>query len=205
MRTDPTWRRPRGRPVKQRGALTVEFALAITLFLTLVFLLIELGRLMYLWNTVQEVTRQAARAASVSDFSNGAAMDALRQRAIFRNGPGTLALGGAIDDRYVRIDYLSLTGAGKMQLVTALPGCPWQNIVNCINDPHGASCVRFVRARLCQPGGDAAVCRAVRYQPIVPLLDPLFASDTGVVTLPTADTVAVAESLGYRPGMAACP
>jgi Flp pilus assembly protein TadG len=92
---------------RQRGALTLEFALMLMVFLTLVFLIMEVSRLMYLWNTVQEVARQAARAASVSDFSSAAAMDRVRQQAIFRNGPGKLALGGAIDDSYVRIDYLS--------------------------------------------------------------------------------------------------
>jgi hypothetical protein len=203
MPTERTWPRARAQGAGQRGALTVEFALAISLFLTLVFLLIELGRMMYLWNTTAEITRQAARAASVSDFSNATVMDALRQRAIFRDSAGPLALGGAIDDRYVRIDYLSLSSAGQLLPVTALPGCPQQNIVNCLNDPHGGACVRFVRARLCVPGGDAGSCTPVPYRPIVPLLDPLFSS-VGIA-LPTSGTVAVAESLGYRPGMAACP
>jgi hypothetical protein len=198
MATERIRREGRGRA---GGALTVEFALAISLFLTLVLLLIEVSRLVYLWNTAQEITRQAARAASVGDFSDAAAMDALRQRAIFRDSPGTLALGGAVDDRSVRIDYLSLFGAGQLVPVASLPACPLQNIANCINDPHGGSCVRFVRARLCQPGGDQTACLALPYRPLVPLLDPLFSG----ATLPQSDTVAVAEALGHRAGAAGCP
>lgn len=198
MATEPIRREQRGR---EGGALTVEFALAISMFLTLVLLLIEVSRLVYLWNTAQEITRQAARAASVGDFSDAAAMDALRQRAIFRDGPGPLPLGGAVDDRSVRIDYLSLSGAGQLVPVASLPACPLQNIVNCLNDPHGGSCVRFVRARLCQPGGDQAACLALPYRPLVALLDPLFAG----ATLPPSDTVAVAEALGHRAGAAGCP
>jgi hypothetical protein len=184
---------------RQRGALTLEFALTLMLFLTLVFMIMEVSRLMYLWNTVQEVARQAARAASVSDFSSAAAMDRVRQQAIFRDGPGKLALGGAIDDSYVRIDYLSLDSAGQMHQLPVLPPCPLQNLVNCINDPNGTGCVRFVRARLCLPGGDAGVCTPVPYQPMVSFLGAL------PLTLPTSDTVVVAESLGYQAGFAACP
>jgi len=174
----------------QRGALTVEFALTVVLFLTLIFVIMEVSRLMYLWNTVQEVARQAARAASVSDFSSAAAMDRVRQQAIFRDSPGKLALGGDIDDSYVRIDYLSLDSGGQMHPLPFLPPCPMQN---------GTGCVRFVRARLCLPGDDASVCAPVPYQPMVSFL--------GIVPLmlPTSDTVVVAESLGYRPGLASCP
>ncbi|HEV7814371.1 MAG TPA: TadE family protein [Janthinobacterium sp.] len=193
------------RPPAQRGGFTVEFALAILLFLTLICLVLEVTRMLYLWNTVQEVTRQAARGASVSDFSSAAAMDRVRRRAIFRDTAGKLALGGDIDDSYVRIDYLSLDNGGQLQPVAVLPDCPMQNLVNCINDPNGASCVRFVRARMCVPGAAADGCQPVPYQPLTPLLAGLFALGGAAVSLPTSDTVVVAESLGYVAGTASCP
>ncbi|MFD2270633.1 TadE family protein [Undibacterium arcticum] len=37
-------------------------------FLVLFFGTLEFGRLIYLWNTVQEVSRNAARMAVVTDF-----------------------------------------------------------------------------------------------------------------------------------------
>jgi Flp pilus assembly protein TadG len=50
-------RRHNGRP--QAGVFSVEFAIVLTLFLTLVFGAIELARAMYLFNTLQEATRTA--------------------------------------------------------------------------------------------------------------------------------------------------
>lgn len=189
----------------QRGVVAVEFALVIAPFLLLLFATIEIAHGMYLWNTVQEVTRAAARGAAMADFSSAAAMDAVRRQAIFRSTPGTLLLGGSIDQRYVRIDYLSLGGGGTLLPVTALPGCPQQNVVNCTRDPHGASCVRFVRARLCLPDG-AGTCTGVPYQALlpIPLLDGLFEQNGTPISLPSSDTVAPAESLGYLPGQPAC-
>lgn len=185
---------------RQRGVAAVEFALVAGLFFLFLFAMLEVARALYLWNTVQEVTRRAARAAAVGDFSDAGAMQQLRQQAVFRDAPGRLVLGGAIDDSYVRIDYLSLPAPTATPVpVGVMPACPARNRVNCINDPHGSSCIRFVRASLCLPGG--ASCEPVPYQTIVPMVDMLLPAGA---TLPTAATTAVAESLGYRPGVASC-
>ncbi|MET3131781.1 hypothetical protein AAKU55_002044 [Oxalobacteraceae bacterium GrIS 1.11] len=190
---------------REAGVAAVEVAMLLPLFLGMIFMILEVGRAMYLWNTVQEVTRHAARDATISDFSRPAVMDAVRQRAIFRGTPGPLFLGGGIDDTYVRIDYLWLNknaGANDSHAlvqVGTLPACPTRNVINCANNPYAATCVRFVRARLCLPG-DPDACDPVPYTPLVPLLNSLF-----TITLPTSDTVAPAESLGYLPGAPDCP
>lgn len=192
-----------GAPPRPRGVITIEFALLVGVFLTVVFFVIEVGRVIYLWNTVQEVTRRAARAAAVTNFSDPAAIDLVRQQAIFRTGAGTLPLGAPIDDTYVRIDYLWLNDTGALAHIDTLPACPTRNMLNCLGTPHGPSCVRFVRARLCLPGtGDA--CVPVPYQPLMPMLGG-FATGALAMLIPTADTVQPAESLGYRPGMPDCP
>jgi hypothetical protein len=184
----------------QQGVVAIEVALSLLWFLMLLFLLIEIFRGMYLWNTVQEMTRRAARAAAITNFSDAAAMAALRQDAVFRGTPGALPLGGAIDDSYVRIDYLSIDSANQLQPVAVLPASPAANMINCTADLHGASCIRFVRARLCLPAGGAD-CQAVPLMPMLPMpppLDQLFAQ--GGIKLPLGTTVSRAESLGYRPG-----
>lgn len=190
---------------RQRGVAAVEFALVVGLFFLFLFAMLEVARALYLWNTVQEVTRRAARAAAVGDFSDAGAMQQLRQQAVFRDAPGRLVLGGAIDDSYVRIDYLSLPApAAKPAPVGVMPACPARNRVNCINDPHGSSCIRFVRASLCRPAdanGGTGSCEPVPYRTIVPMVDMLLPAGA---TLPTAATTVVAESLGYRPGVASC-
>lgn len=182
--------------------MAVEFALVATLFLSVVFGMLELSRAMYLWNTLQEVTRRAARAAAVSDFSDAAAMDALRRRALFRSGAGELPLGAPVTDAHLRIDYLSLALSSDGSLTptpiagAALPANPAANLRNCGIDPYGASCIRYVRVRLCAPGADA--CGAVPYQTLVSLIHlPL--------SLPVSTTVTPAESLGFVPGTAPGP
>ncbi|MES2264791.1 MAG: TadE family protein [Pseudomonadota bacterium] len=173
-----------------RGATAIEFALAMPVFLLFVFGLLECTRMLYLWNTAQEVTRRAARAATVTDFTDAAALARLRRQAIFRNDDGVLVLGGEIGQDHVRIDYLSLSAAGAMQPVATLPASPAANLAACTLDPHDPNCIRFVRVRLCTP--DA--CARVPYQSMVPGLLPL-----PDMSLPLSTTVVRAESLGYRP------
>ena len=204
MRTEATHARGR----REGGVFAVEFAMLAGLFFLFVFALLEVARAVYLWNLVPEITRRAARAAAVTDFSNAGAVQAVREQAILRAGPGRLPLGGAISDAYVRIDYLSQSsGSGGVPAalpVSVLPGCPQRNRINCLDDPHGASCIRFVRAQLCIPGTGGS-CERVPYRPILPMLDSLFPSGARAVRLPSGVTLVVAESLGYQDNPAFCP
>lgn len=50
---------------RQSGLVTVEFALIASLFFIILFGIIEFGRLLFTWNTLEEVTRRAARLAVV--------------------------------------------------------------------------------------------------------------------------------------------
>lgn len=180
---------------RERGATAVEFALAATLFLLFMMMMLEVARLIYLGCTVQEVTRRAARAAVVTDFSNAAAMATLRQRAMFRDSPGWLPLGGAINGAYLRIEYLSASMAGTLQQVTLSAGMtPRTNLAACINDPYGAGCIRFVRVRLCLPSTDGS-CSPVPYEPLF----MVFA--VAGLRLPLSTVMMRAESLGYQPGL----
>lgn len=193
----------RSRRFAQNGTVAVEFALVVILFFTLVFGIIEIARIMYMYNTLAEVTRSAARAAANIDFADAAALDTARQRAVFRNSPGVLPFGDPITDQHIRIDYLSLarqsSGAIAMTPIPAgfLPNCPSQNRHNCLADPYGGSCIRLVRVRVCNnPSG--AECDPVQYQTLFPF------TNLGVA-LPTSTTIVSAETLGYRPGDPLCP
>lgn len=203
---DVTARARRRGPVRPRGATSVEFALLLPLFCFFFYLGVEMARATFLINTVYAVTERAARLAAVTDFADPAAMQRVRQRAVFRDGPGALMLGGDISDAYVKIDYLSLGAGGARAPLSQLPPCPKINQVNCLDDPHGAACIRFVRARLCLPGGDGD-CAAVPYQPLLPLLAGLFGDGAAAVGMGSATTLLPAASLGYRPGAASpgCP
>ena len=177
----------------QCGVAAVEFALGAMLFFTFVFGVIELARALYMWSTMVEVTRRAARSAGLADFSSPGALATVRAKAMFSDIPGGLPLRGNLSENHLSIDYLN----GRLERVNPLPTCPAQNIINCNTDPEGASCIRFVRVRLCVESGEAS-CTQVDYVPIIsanffpgaPLKYPTFATVTPVATL------------GHQPGAA---
>jgi Flp pilus assembly protein TadG len=178
----------------QQGAAAVEFALVIVAFFVVVFGIIEIARLMFLFNTLQEVTRRAATGASNTDFTNASRLDEVRQHAIFRSSAGGLVLMNELTDESIRIDYLSVhrDPDGLLTMVpiqaSALPSSPAANRRTCLVDPNSATCIRIVRARVCQPG-ITANCEPMEFQSMVPLL-------SFSMPLPVATTLAKAESLG---------
>lgn len=182
---------------RQAGVTIVEFALVLPLFLVFVFAVVELARALYLINILQEVTRRAASAAAVDDFSNTATMDAIRKSAVLDNS-GQLPLGAPITDMHIRIDYLSITrdASGLMTYnpmsAGNLPANPAQNNVNCIQNPYGDNCIRLVRARICDPD-NTNNCNAVQYQPVFPLINFSFG-------LSRSTTIMPAERLGLVAG-----
>jgi len=178
----------------------VEFALVALLFFTVVFGTIEFARIMYMYNTLAEVTRRAARAAANIDWRETTELDLAKQHAIFRDSPGELPFGAPITDQHIRIDYLYLTQGATTTYepisAGSMPGSPGQNRHNCLTNPYGSAtspsntCIRIVRARICKPDTD---CEAVDYQILIPLLN------LGV-KLPTSTTLVSAETLGYHAG-----
>lgn len=191
------------RPLRtsQAGATVVEFALLVVIFLMFVFGIMELARLMYVFNTLQESTRRGASAAVNADFSNQAAMDSIRYDAVFRNSAGDLIL-APVSDKNIRIDYLALLreSDGSMTMTpiptASLPSCAALARQICMANPNAANCIRFVRVRVCDER-NTAECDAVPYKVIVPLVNL-------TVNLPKATTIATAESLGVKPGTGPC-
>jgi len=179
--------------VQQRGTLAVEFAFVLVVFLLLLFGLLAVAQGLYVVNTVQEVSRRAAQAAATTDFSDSAALQQLRQQAVFRSTPGLLAFAAPVSDAHVRIDYLSIAKAGDGSLsllpMAVLPASPAASRVACTGDPYSAQCVQFVRVRLCDVA-DTATCQPVQLQSIFPWVQLNIA-------LGTAPTIVKADGLGY--------
>lgn len=199
----PARRPPPRRPLRgQAGVLAVEFGMLSLFFFAMVVGIIEVSRVLYIWNTVQEVTRTAARTASMTDVADTAALAKVRQRAVFRTTAGGLLFGSPISDSHVRIDYLALQREASGALTQApiatanLPACPMRNRLICDADSSDARCVRLVRARICDPA--ETECVPVRYQPLSSM--PMLSID-----LPIATTIVRAESLGYSPTQTMCP
>lgn len=186
----------RVRPQRQAGVAAVEFALVVLVFLMLVFGILEMARAMYICNTLQEVTRRTAELAANTDFSDGTALQRVRETGIFRDSPGFLIFAEPVTDAHVRIDYMAVTADGGEMAATpiptgSLPATPLENYQVCMNDPNDARCIRLVRVRICQPGTD---CTPVPYEPIVSLIPFVF-------NLPFSTTVAPAETLGRPAGL----
>lgn len=181
----------------RHGTASIEFALVCLVFLPFLFAVFEYARVMFLWNTLPQVTRRAARAAAITDFSDAGAMQALRQAALFSN-TGPLPLAPNVRSANIRIDYLWQDTAGNLGVLPLLPACPLANRINCLRDRYSSNCISFVRVRIC---GDGADCPALALEPMMP-------SPLGAITpptLPRAGTLVAAESLGYAPGQAPCP
>ena len=181
------------------GSVTAEFAIVIVFFVTIVCGVIEFARIMYMFNALQMVTQRAAALAANTDFSDAAAMNAVRQQAVFRSSPGGLVLGAPVTDAHVRIRYLSVDGGNNLHeiLTAGLPACAANNRITCMQDVHGGSCVRMVRVQVCDPA-DTSQCVGVKYQALFSLIGISF-------NLPKATALVPSESLGVPPGEPPCP
>jgi hypothetical protein len=184
---------------KQAGSVAVEFSLVAIVFFTVVFATLELARMEFLLNTLEEVTRRAASAAANVDYRDATALQGVQADAVFRDSAGPLALGDPVTADNVKIDYLSVSKATwDLKHMSALPTCPAGNRSNCMTDPHAANCIRFVRARVCASMDGAGNCTPLPYQMIFPFLD------LSGMKLPPAETIVPAGSLGATIGSIPC-
>lgn len=176
----------------QCGAVAVEFALVVPIFLVLLFGTIEFGRLIYLWNTVQEVSRSAARQAVVTDFTNTAAITAIKRSAVFRSTDGTLPASSEVSNANINIQYLNAAGT----VPAVMPLDPGDNISACLDATRTDSCIRFVEVKVCTAGA----CDPI---PFVPLVG-FFSAGPGVLStlslsipIPISTVRMPVESLGF--------
>ena len=169
---------------KQRGAAVVEFALVAMLFFTLLLGIIELGRMLYVWNTAQEVTRNAARQATVSDFTDSVIVESILRNSIFQAGTsGTVTLPGSpeitcagADDCTITISYLN----ANRTPANPLPISPSDNMVACKDPSRTNSCIQFVQASI----------GSVTYTPLIAGLFPFH------IPVPASTATIPAEALG---------
>ena len=172
MRTLRDMRKPGSKG--QRGTAAVEFALIAIVFFTLLLGIIEFGRVLYVWNSVQEVTRHAAREAVVLWVDQA---DTARSRALF--GGASLPAGAEITTANISIEYMNAPGT----LASPLPSSPVDNLDACVDPSRTGSCIRFVEVSLTD----------AQYVPMIGLFTFLS------IGIPASTVVMPAESLGYRP------
>lgn len=162
----------------QRGAAVIEFALVALIFFSLLLGIMEFGRMLYLWNTVQEVTRRAARNAVVSDFNTDVA--AIKLNAVF--GGVNLPASPEISNAEIQINYLNGS------LTRASPTDPADNISACNDVTRTSDCIQFVEACVATNG---ACTGSISYIPMAGMF-PFLA-----INIPVSSVVMPAESLGF--------
>jgi hypothetical protein len=174
----------------QAGTAAVEFALLAVIFFTLVFGIMELARLLFVFNTLHEVTRRAAAEAVNVYPRDTDGTDKVRQHAIFRSSPGELMLANPITDRHIRLEYLRFDLAVIPQ--GSWPADASANRQICMINPRAPTCIRFVQVSVCDPAVTGQ-CNRVMSQRLLPLTDLR-------VPFHRATTIVPVESLGYVPG-----
>jgi hypothetical protein len=148
-----------------------------------------------MFNILQEVTRRAGVLAADSNFDTDT-LESIQSQALFRDSSGNLIFGAPITPAHLKIDYFSIsrdneTGSVSPELVSTMPESPAQNYANCVANPYDSGCIRLVRVRVCVPsvGSD---CTRVPYKMQFPLID------LSELSLPRAETIVPANTLGYR-------
>lgn len=173
----------------QRGVAAVEFAAVAIVFLLLMLGVMEFGRLMYLWNTVQEVTRNAARQAVVTDFTNTAAVNGIKRSAVFRADDGPLPASSEITNARVIIRYLNASEVEP----SPMPSSPGDNIAACIDVSRVAQCIRFVEVCV-STGTTCEVNQSIPFSPMIGLF-----SNFADLKIPVSTVRMPVESLGFVP------
>ncbi len=128
-----------------------------------------------MFNSVQEVTRRAAREAAVRWISEGDKAT-IRQLALF--GGAELPGGAAVNSAAIKIDYLRASGAE----VTSTPANPGDNLSACGDALRVDSCIYSVRVSI----------SGVTYVPLISLFG--FVS----LQLPPSQVTMHAESMGFE-------
>jgi len=93
---------------RQQGLTTVEEAIGAALMLVILFGIIEISRLVFVWNYLDSVTRRGARVAAVCPFDH----PAVKNIAIFDTptGPGVSPHVGRLTTSDIDIEYLDAAG-----------------------------------------------------------------------------------------------
>jgi len=156
---------------RQHGAAIVEFAIVAFLLFILLFGILEFGRLFYVFNSVQEVTRRAARESVVRWIDQ---QSVVKNLALF--GGAALPAGAEITPARINIEYLDADGV----VLETLPTSAGDNIAKCLNDPP-TGCIAYVRVSI----------TGATYAPMVSLFPYLS------IPIPASTVVMPAESMGY--------
>ena len=160
---------------KQRGVAAVEFALVALLFFTILLAIIEIGRMLFIYNTMQEMTRRGAREAVVR-WVDSASQAEIKSIALFN--ATAMPASPDVTAANITITYLQKDG---VTAVASFPADPGDNISACGNSARVANCIYNVRVSI----------TGATFTPMIGLFDFLS------MPLPSSEVTMHAESLGF--------
>jgi len=108
---------------RQQGVAAVEFALVAVILFTLLFGIMEMGRVLFMMNTTTEATRLGARIAVVCDQNASAIKDSMTDIAGFLS-PANINVNydpGGCDINSCRYITVSVTGVSIQSIVPLIP------------------------------------------------------------------------------------
>jgi Flp pilus assembly protein TadG len=193
----------------QQGVSAVEFALVLVILLALLFGIVEFGRLFFTINSVQEITRRAAREQVVNRPAKMAAVQHVAVLNLEGCGPdtgtlnfrdacssGTVNFPGSPDITNVNVELGFFHSYGDArQNTNALPDTitPEQNIENCVS-PENTNCIKFVRASLIKTPGQKLDFGVIA--PYLPLDLVTIGKSSNKLYIPFSTVIMPAEALG---------
>jgi Flp pilus assembly protein TadG len=93
-------------PARQQGLTTVETAVVGMLAMIVLLAVFEIARMLFVFNTLEEVTRRGARVAAVCQVND----PAIQQIAIFNRGSDASSLLRDLTSANVRVQYIDDNG-----------------------------------------------------------------------------------------------
>ena len=99
--------------LRQRGLATVEFAIVGSVALTVLIGCIEIGRMLFVWNSVGEATRRAARLATICPVNDPTIIRAAMLNFTGQDVSSSLYLHGLTPSN-VSLSYLDAAGAATV-------------------------------------------------------------------------------------------
>lgn len=174
---------------RQRGAAAVEFALIALIFFVLLFGIMEFGRGLFVWNSVQEVTRYVAREAVVCWRDQWSGM--IEARGVM----GMPSLPAVPESEFATTNItIEALRRADMVVMGHDPDSVSDNLFNCGNsdfDKDGNStpqnCIGFVRVTVAN----------AYFKPLMTGALLGFTLPASGIQLPPSTVVMPAESLGY--------
>ena len=101
---------------RQKGTTTVEFAIIGTLFFVILFGIVELGRALFVWNGLADITRRAARIAAVCPPNDASVIRAAIYNAVGDGGSSSVISG--LDPAHVKLFYFTSTMTKELSPAT---------------------------------------------------------------------------------------